>query len=169
MIQELGNPHVSQHCQQLLEMLQEQIETNGFDRKNDTDILQKIYGRRYQNRLYLDLFDFYIAVSGVFGQDHACESGAAAAEQRKQKVLQAIEKEIDRIRTYQKIHTSNEAERTQLEIASQAIPEGPELDRFLRYEASLNREFDRLVGRLERTQQRRLGQPVTPRIEVELT
>lgn len=47
MIRKLANPQVSQHCQELLEMLQDQIETNGFDRKEDTDILQKIYGRRY--------------------------------------------------------------------------------------------------------------------------
>jgi hypothetical protein len=99
-IQKLGNPHVSQHCQQLLEALQEQIETNGFDRKEDTDILQKIYGRRTENQLRPDLFNFYIVVSGVFDEDATRESDAAA-EHRKQRVLEAIEKEICRIKKYQ--------------------------------------------------------------------
>jgi len=130
--------------------------------------LQKIYGRRTKNHLRPDLFNFYIVVSGVFDEDAARESDAAA-EHRKRKVLEEIEKEMRRITKYQEGHTSIEARRAQLEIATRAIPEGPELDRFLRYEASLNREYERVVNLLERTQQRRLGQPVTPRIEVELT
>jgi hypothetical protein len=130
--------------------------------------LQKIYGRRTENHLRPDLFNFYIVVSGVFDEDATRESDAAA-EHHKQRVLEAIEKEICRIKKYQEGYSSIEARRTQLEIASRAIPEGPELDRFLRYEASLNREFDRTVTLLERTQQRRLGQQVTPRIELEVT
>ncbi len=51
LIQKLGNPYVSQHCQWLLTVLQEQIEENDFDRKSDTDILQTIYGRRFENHV----------------------------------------------------------------------------------------------------------------------
>lgn len=57
-----------------------------------------------------------------------------------------IQKELRRIRKFQKVHTLKEEERTELEIESRAIPEGPELDRFLRYEASLNREYERIVN-----------------------
>lgn len=129
---------------------------------------KKIYGRRSENRFNRDLYDFYLEASGAFDANLIRESDAAA-EQRKQKVLHAIEQEMGRIKKYQRAHIAMEAERTQLEVASRAIPQGHELDRFLCYEASLNRKFDRLVNLLERTQQRRLGQPVTPRIEVELT
>ena len=47
------------------------------------------------------------------------------------------------------------------------IPDGPQLDRFLRYEAALERHFDRTLSQLERLQRMRLGQPVLPKLEVQ--
>jgi len=38
----------------------------------------------------------------------------------------------------------------------------------LRFEATLERQFDRTLSQLERLQRMRLGQPALPRIEVEL-
>ncbi len=43
------------------------------------------------------------------------------------------------------------------------------LDRVLRYEASLNRAFDRTLSQLERLQRMRLGQAVPPSVRVELS
>jgi len=43
----------------------------------------------------------------------------------------------------------------------------PEL--LLRYETSLERQFDRILTQLERLQRRRLGQPVPPPVKVELS
>jgi len=43
------------------------------------------------------------------------------------------------------------------------------LDRLLRYEASLERTFDRTLNQLERLQRMRLGQPVPPPVKVELS
>lgn len=43
------------------------------------------------------------------------------------------------------------------------------MDRILRYEASLERAFDRALAQLERLQRMRLGQPVAPPIKVNLT
>lgn len=42
------------------------------------------------------------------------------------------------------------------------------LDLLVRYEGALMREFDRVIALLERAQRIRLGQPVAPRIEVDL-
>ncbi len=39
-----------------------------------------------------------------------------------------------------------------------SIPEGPGLDKLLRYEAALDRSFDRTLSQLERLQRMRLGQ-----------
>jgi hypothetical protein len=61
-----------------------------------------------------------------------------------------------------------ETERTQLEVVSRSIPNGLGLERLLRYEASLNRDFDRTLSQLERIQRMRLGQPVAPRLELDV-
>ena len=43
------------------------------------------------------------------------------------------------------------------------------MDRFIRYEAHLSREFDRILNRLERLQRFRHGQPALPTLNVEVS
>jgi hypothetical protein len=52
------------------------------------------------------------------------------------------------------------------EVLRHSVSDAPTLDRLLRYEARLERSFDRTLNRLERLQRMRLGQPVLPRLEV---
>lgn len=81
-------------------------------------------------------------------------------------ILQLIDEEIVRLRRDQQARAPVQTARTQLEIVSRNIPDGPGLDRLLRYEASLERSFDRTLSQLERRQRTRLGQPVPPTVEV---
>jgi len=83
----------------------------------------------------------------------------------RQIVMEKIDKEIRRLKRDQKERSSIQAARTQLEIVSRNVPDGPGLDRLLRYEASLERSFDRTLSQLERLQRMRLGQPVLPKLE----
>jgi len=73
-----------------------------------------------------------------------------------------------RLKTYRKKRSSMETERTQLEIVTRGIPEARELERFVRYEAYLSREFDRTLNQLDQMQRKRMGQPATPCIDVKL-
>ena len=52
------------------------------------------------------------------------------------------------------------------EVLCHNVPDTPTLDRLLRYEASLDRSFDRALTQLERLQRMRLGQSVLPKLEV---
>ena len=83
-------------------------------------------------------------------------------------MVDEIEKEIRRLKDYQKKRTSVETERMQLEVASRSMPHGPGVERFLRYEVCFNRDFDRTLTQLERIQRMRLGQPVAPRLEIDV-
>jgi hypothetical protein len=62
-----------------------------------------------------------------------------------------------------------EARRMEVEKLRLSVPEGPGLDKLLRYEAALARAFDRTLGQLERLQRMRLGQPVPPPVKLEVT
>jgi len=92
--------------------------------------------------------------------------GYATPEQCKDNFLNELDKEVRHLHTYQRKHASIESERTRLEILRRSIPELARLDRLLRYEASLERSFDRTLNQLERMQRLRRGQPVAPRIDV---
>ena len=50
-----------------------------------------------------------------------------------------------------------------LEVLRQ-VPLTPQFDHLLRYETSLERNFDRTLGQLESVQRTRLGQPVLPSV-----
>ncbi len=46
------------------------------------------------------------------------------------------------------------------------VPDARVLDRLLRYEASLDRSFERTLSQLERLQRMRLGQPILPKLDL---
>jgi hypothetical protein len=81
-------------------------------------------------------------------------------------VISEIGKEIRRLREYGHDRNSIESERAKLQALGNRIPAPEQLDRLLRYEASLERAFDRTLNQLERMQRLRQGQPVAPRIDL---
>jgi hypothetical protein len=81
-------------------------------------------------------------------------------------MLQEIDEEIRYLRRDQKARASVQASRIQLEMMSHNVPDGPALDRLLRYETTLDRSFERTLNQLERLQRKRLGQPILPKLEV---
>lgn len=49
------------------------------------------------------------------------------------------------------------------------VPESPDVDHLLRYDASVERALDRALAQFERRQRIRTGQPVLPAIKVDVT
>ncbi len=80
-----------------------------------------------------------------------------------------IDSEIRHLKRYRKAQAWIEADRAKLESLRRTVPESTALDRLLRYEASLERTFDRTISQLERLQRMRLGQPVPPPVKVEVS
>ena len=168
LIRNIPNPHVLERCVELLVELREQVERDGFSLAYNEEILEKIYGDREDNRLQEDLYDSYLAWMGTskVSEEEREREGYASPEQCRKNVLQEIDEEIRRLKHDQKTRASVQTARTQLEIVSRNVPDGPGLDRLLRYEGSLERSFDRTLSQLERLQRIRLGQPVLPKLEV---
>lgn len=72
-----------------------------------------------------------------------------------------IAKEIQRLTEIQNALNESQPERTELEQLRRNLPDADRMERLLRYEASLERAFDRTLAQLERLQGMRVGQPVT--------
>jgi uncharacterized membrane protein YccC len=127
--------------------------------------LKKI--RRLRETLY-DAYAIWLNTSNA-PEEERRRQDCSPPEECKQIVLQLIDAEVRRLKRYRKTRASIEVDRTKLEILRRSVPESPSLDRFLRYEASLERAFDRTLSQLERLQRMRLGQPVPPPLKVELS
>jgi ATP-dependent Lon protease len=168
LIEGILNPDVLKRCLKLLEQLWKQIQQDGFNLQLDERILEQIYGHRDENHLRKDLYESYhlwLATSEA-PEEKRLRKHFASPEQCRTNVLQDILEEIRRLSRDQQAGASVQTARTQLEIVCRNIPDGPGLDRLLRYEASLERFFDRTLNQLERLRRTRLGQPVLPTIEV---
>ena len=83
--------------------------------------------------------------------------------------LQFIDLEIEHLEQLKKIVEQNERLRMRYTVTASLVPHQAVLDRLLRYEASLDRSFDRTLNQLERLQRMRLGHAVPPPVKVELS
>ena len=169
LISKIQNPEILDCCVELLRELREQMKTSGLQYEEDISILDKIYGEKESlSETPRDDYQQWFDTAEASEEERARE-GYATPEECKENVLDIIDEEIKRLKLFHKKKTSVESQRIRIEMVRQGVPDAPGLDRLLRYEASLERAFDRTLDRLERLQRLRLGQPVAPRLEVNIS
>jgi hypothetical protein len=158
-------------CIELFTQLRDGIQTEGFRPEYDEPILNALYGSTkraggtnslaYDYAMWLEKFQE--------ADDPTLRKRGPSAESCQESMCREIDREIERLKQIREQHRAIDIKRRNLEIQRLRIPEGPKLERLLRYEASLERAFDRTMAQLERMQRIRTGQPVPPRLEVGLT
>lgn len=171
MISKMDDPNVFERCLELLSNLRQEIYDRGFDEKSDRSLLDTIYGEPGTPRTRQFLHEEYSkwSYTARATEDERVREGYARPEQCKQYVLQAISAEIKYLKQDQVKRESIKSKRKKVEALRQSVPDSPGLDRLLRYEASLDRAFDRTLSRLERLQRIRKGQPLPPQLDVKIT
>jgi hypothetical protein len=168
LMDKMENPQVLGRCLQVLEQLKDHIETTGLNSEFDQEALTELYGNRARwTRTLADTYEAWSDTAACSDQERE-QNGYALPEQCKIEVLEEVEKEIARLKRYQKVRSSTESERLQLESLRKNVPDAPQLDRLLRYETTLARDFDRTFSQLEGLQRMRKGQPVLPPIKVDV-
>jgi hypothetical protein len=171
LIHRIANPTILEECLELLKELKEVIKERGFDTESDSSILTKLYGVASSEKWQRTLFDSYQTwlATAECSEDERQQHGYATPEECKNNFLEELGEEIKRLERYKKTRAAIESERMKLEALRRSVPDSPQLDRLLRYEASLERAFDRTLIQLERLQRMRLGQSVLPPIKVDIT
>ena len=169
LIRRIQTPALLDRCVELLNKLQENIEARGFDEERDTEVLRKIFGP--ETGIEKTLLNSYRAwaYTATVPEEKRAQKGWATPEQCREQVLSEIGKEIRHLRQYSRDHKSIESERAELQALGNSIPIASQLDRLLRYEATLERSFDRTLNQLERMQRLRQGQPAAPRIDLTIS
>jgi hypothetical protein len=168
LIWEIRNPIILGQCLELLLELQREIKAGDFEYEIGAAILQKLYGTNVHLRetLYQSYLEWTEA--GKL-EPKSQRQGCTIEEEFKKYFLSGIAKEIRRLRDYQREKASIESERMKLEFLRCNVP-GPEhSENLIRYELTLTKNLERIANLLERTQRLRRGQPVAPRIDVNLS
>jgi hypothetical protein len=170
-VRKIANPEALQRCLDLLQKLRDSIEQEDLDPQNETPILTTLYGELNDKHWEETLLNSYLLYSKLARlPDHIRKEGQfASPKEYKKDFLEELADEQKRLERYKKERSSIESSRVKLEALRRNVPDSPRLDHLLRYAASLERSFDRTLNQLERAQRMRLGQPVLPPINVNVS
>ena len=166
LIEGVQNPVVLRRVLDHLMSLLGSIQLQGFDPDNDHKIIDAVFG----DKRTCGFRGFYNLCSDP---DRTSVSGVPEfkefdlpPEARKAKFLRYLVRVIKDFKRHQESLEGLSEEKEKLESQSSGVPESGRLDRLLRYEASILREYDRVLNQLEQLQHARKGQPVLPTLRV---
>ncbi len=145
------------------------IETNGFSRDKDRSILTQVYGAFDENHWQTDLFRAYQVFAGNASDATRKQLELPTPKESVDHFLAALMQEIARLHAYDVARAAVEQQRRELELRRRSVPDSPRLDQLLRYATTLDRRFERTLSQLEGAKRKRLGQPVAPHIDVNVS
>lgn len=172
LLDRIENPSVLSYCVGRLLQLRKSVMANGLSLKDHHKILFE-FCREFQEDFTIkeNLSQAYerLQLTSEIPDDERKRKGYATPEQCKYNMIQRIDFEIIRLKEFHKNRTTMERSRMEIEKLCLNVPENPRAERLLRYEASLERAFDRTLTQLERIQRMRKGQFVPPPIRVDVS
>jgi hypothetical protein len=150
-------------CLDKLRGVKMEVEKFGLDHETHPILLGRVYGARYTGRGGCDLFDFYLKCLEVSrATANGGKSNVAASQEHSLATFQdRLDQEIVRLESYFKElapgptsdgDRAGKSRETDADMLQCVIPASVDLDRLLRYEASLERGLERALCQLERIQ-----------------
>jgi hypothetical protein len=165
------NPIVLKKCLELLEILEESIEKDGFNEQNDKPILTQLYGNPLVNKVTITPAILYscCTMKAPSNENGSQEDESPSPASLRSMFLKILHEEIDRLKRFGEQQALVDSNRIEIESLRANVPDAPQLDRLLRYEAILQRDFDRTLSQLEWQQRIRKGQPVSPTLNLQVS
>lgn len=127
-----------------LQSIKYSVQTWGF-KEEDSSFLTRVYGQKpsYTGRHLIGMFKRACEESKNQG-----ENSAEEIETNRQVFLEKLDKEIASFSTLAELHYARDVEVTEPLRDSHLIPSQEDLDKIMRYEAALERQFERKVQQL---------------------
>lgn len=163
-----SNPYVVRDALEILTQFRDIFEKTGFEKGYDFWVLRKLYGLDRAGAAPFGFLQSLVALSKIAAEFQK-EHKSSRPDDWKQYAIDLVDNEINRLRTWQDVHERLNHLRREYAATAALVPDQDKMEKFVRYEAHLSREFDRTLNQLERCQRMRLGQPVAPTIKVDVT
>jgi hypothetical protein len=154
---------------ELLRELQAHIEERGFDFKEDFTILYKCFGPPVDDNLPDDMVGTYVQwLNAAKSYVETKSKVGIPLEEAKQHAVEAIDM---RIKWAERQRPTLERFESVVPLTrmTSLYPSDAMLEKIIRYESHLGREFDRTLQQIERLRRIRAGQRTAPPIEVKLS
>lgn len=147
----------------LLAELRDKIQSRGLDKDKDAASLVEIYGFD-PLKSPMGLFEVLEVLSIV-----SKHPGPLAPEFLNELQSELVNAEIQHFEELERSAKEGERRRAERQKKASRMPPPEKMELLLRYEAGLNREFDRILRRLDGLQRMRSGQPAPPEINVNVS
>ena len=163
-----SNPYLIRESIDILTTVRNGLEKVGFRKGEDPYLLRKLYGLDHDDAAPFGVFRMYQLFSKLASGDLKGHDPSYSPDELKKQMIQVFDGEIQRLEFTELVQQHLAEERGAYHAIAALIPSQDALDRFVRYEAHLSRELDRILNRLERLQRMRLGQPASPTLNVKI-
>lgn len=168
MLRGSSNPFVFDRAIEMLKELRESLEERGLNLEEDEKVLGKLYGDGVAGESPKGLFFTYALFSDLAEMHARGEKDGVPPEEAKKKATEHVDKEIKRLEYLKSCFEERMVGQMRYSAQASLIPSPHILERLLRYEASLDRMFDRTLTQLERLQRQRRGDKDLPPIKVDV-
>src|SRR6202795_537959 len=169
MLRHTSNCFVIQEAIEILKVARLKLEKCGFEKDEELRFLRKLYGLDHDGDVPVRLFRMYVVYSKLATNTPREGETFTSPDQLKKEMLEMLDEEIRALTFRQKRSLAIHELRGEFQNTAALIPSQGDLDRVIRYEAHLSREFDRTISQLERLQKIRLGQPTPPTLRVDIS
>ena len=156
----ITNPAVLRYCLELLEELKTDVERGGFNPEVQAPALSKLYSD--SSGLLSTLLSHYNTWSDCAdcSDEERKENKLPSKIECVKKFLAILQEEKKKLVRYQEAQDQIESERTRLESLCKNVPDATVMDNLVRYEAHLERCFDKTLTHLVGFQRMRLEKTV---------
>jgi hypothetical protein len=170
MVRRIANAEALATSLSHLESLRASVARDGLDFERDKLILNSLYGSFSKfPRNDFRISYRHLALTASTPEDIRIQRGYLSPQECKKELLELLDEEILSVMHLQEEREAIESRRVELKSLRENVPTSPGLDQLLRYSTTLDRQFDRTLSQLERAQRMRRGQPVAPRIDVNVS
>ncbi len=164
-----SNPRLIQEAIAILRLVRKKIELTGFPKDDDLWLLRKLYGLDHDGGVPFCLWRIFASYSELAREVPNGNENPHSLDELKQEAIRAFDEEIETLGLRLALLEFAAEKKRAYEFDAAMIPAQDAMDRFVRYEAHLSREFDRILNRLERVQRMRRGQPGPPTLNLNIT
>lgn len=167
LISKISDPAILYSCVDKLRGVCMELRKFGLLHDTHKIVLGRIYGARYDGRPTGDLFDVYIDCLDAFESDQSRQrKGFHSREDCLKRCVVETEKEIRRLEALAKQASFMpvavvKSPRPEKEIINCTLPSAAEMERFTRYESSIERAIHRTLKQLESLQALRWGRALS--------
>jgi hypothetical protein len=164
----IANPRITVLCLRFVNELLTKIEYANLAKSFASRVVTVVYGKHESLTSALNRY-FHALVVGHSSASEDINPGSTELKGCKEALVNLIHEELRTLLAIRYQQMRADVSRIEIEWGRANVPEATQIDRLLRYQTTLERDFDRTLGQLERQQQLRRGQRVAPTLNVRLS